>query len=53
MKRLTYNSLNLKKWLSNSTIEVNLYCFYLQEYLSFDHFKKNECIILFFINIPI
>jgi len=51
MKFFTYNSLNFKKGLSNSTIEslvlsmkigeeVNLYCFHLHVYLSFLSLKK-------------
>jgi len=57
MKLSTYDSLNFKEWLSNSTIEflvsylkiceVNLYCFYLQPYLPLYHFTRNESIILF------
>jgi len=56
MKIFTYNSLNLKRYsLSCLKIdeEVKLYYFHLQGYIPFYHFKINESIILFFINIPI
>jgi len=58
MKIFTYNSLNLKKWSFNSTIdflilclnkgeEVNLYYFHLQGYFPFYHLKQMNLLFYF------